>query len=71
MSIYNKLSYLIFLLLVILLLFNHQDIDKNKVYGNWKGDFANYELEFEFNTNHRFKFNYKDKILKTPKFDVL
>ena len=67
MSIYNKLSYLIFLLLVILLLFNHQDIDKNKIYGHWKGDFANYELKFEFNTDQRFRLKFRDKILQTDK----
>jgi hypothetical protein len=66
-SIHNKLSYLILLLLVILLLFNHQDINKNKVYGYWKGDFVNYELEFEFNTDQRFKLKFRDNILQTTK----
>ena len=67
MSIYNKLSYLLFLLLLILLLFNHQDFDKNKVYGHWKGDFANYELELMFDTDQRFRLKFTDVILQTNK----
>jgi len=65
MLIYEKLSYLILIILAILLVFNSQFTEKYKVYGEWNGELENYELFFEFKPNQKFKLNIKDKKLKT------
>ena len=67
MLIYQKLSYLVFLILVMLLVFTSQSIDKHELYGKWAGESENYELFFEFKSNQRFKFSFNNKTLKNTK----
>ena len=67
MLLYEKLSFLILLILVAILVFNNQYAEKYEVYGDWRGEFKGYELFFEFKPNQRFKLIFKDKALKTSK----
>jgi len=65
MLLVEKLSYLIFLVLIAILVFKNQYAEKYEVYGGWKGEFKNYELSFDFKSNQRFRLIFKDKVLKT------
>ena len=64
MLLYEKLSYLIFMILLAILLFSSQYAEKHEVYGEWISEFEGNELSFEFKPNQRFKIVFKDKILK-------
>jgi len=65
MLLYEKLSYLILIILAILLVFNSQFTEKYEVYGEWSGELENYELSFNFKSNQKFNLSIKDKKLKT------
>ena len=48
MLLVEKLSYLIFLVLIAILVFKNQYAEKYEVYGGWKGEFKNYESDAGF-----------------------
>jgi hypothetical protein len=65
MLFYEKLSYLLLIILAIILVFNSQITEKYEVYGEWNGELENYELFFDFKSNQKFNLNIKDKKSKT------